>query len=79
MKRPLVPLALALALASSGCYGSYSAFHALHKWNGQATESRVANSFIHFGLYIIPVYELAWIGDWIIFNNVEFFTNTPVF
>ena len=80
MKR-IAPLAVVAALATSqvGCYGSYSAFNKLHKWNGGATGSKVANSAIHFGLWILPVYELCIIGDWLIFNNVEFLTGNAVF
>ena len=76
--RRLAPLALAAALAA-GCYGSYSAVHAIHHWNGQITQSKYTNSLIHFGLWVIPVYELVAFGDFLIFNNVEFFTGKPVF
>jgi hypothetical protein len=69
----------ALATSQTGCYGSYSAFHKVHRWNGTATTSKVTNSLIHVGLYVIPVYELVLLGDVIIFNNVEFLTGSPVF
>jgi len=78
MKRTLAPLALAAVLAS-GCIGSYSAFNSLHNWNEHATSSKVGNSFIHFALWIIPAYELFLLGDWLIFNNVEYFSGEPVF
>lgn len=80
MKR-LAPLLIVGALATSqaGCYGSYGAFNKVHKWNGGATGSKVTNSVIHFGLWVIPVYELCLLGDWLIFNNIEFITGTPVF
>lgn len=77
MKR-LASLAVVAALAT-GCYGSFGAFHAVHNWNGHATGNRIANSFLHFGMWIIPVYELTILGDLIIFNNVEFATGTPMF
>jgi hypothetical protein len=75
----LAPLLLASALVTTGCYGSYGAFEAVHHWNGHATGNRVANSAIHLGLWILPVYELTLLGDFLIFNNVEFITGTPVF
>jgi hypothetical protein len=80
MKR-LAPLLIVGALATSqaGCYGSYGAFKTVHKWNGRATGNKLANSAIHLGLWILPVYELCIIGDWLIFNNIEFITGTPVF
>lgn len=80
MKRlaPVV-LALTLASASAGCYGSYSAFNSVHKWNANVTGSKITNSIIHFALWVIPVYELVIVGDFLIFNNVEFVTDKPVF
>jgi hypothetical protein len=79
MKR-IVPLVLLAALATQpACYGSYGAMKAVNRWNGQVTGSKVANSFIHFGLWVIPVYELALLGDFFIFNNIEFLTGTRMF
>lgn len=72
-------LVLALAIMLAGCYGSYSAFHAVHKWNGHATGNRPANSAIHLGLWIVPVYEVCLVGDFFIFNTVEFVSGAPVF
>lgn len=80
MKR-LAPLVLAAALASTqaGCYGSYSATKTLNRWNGTVTNSNIGNSAVHLGLWILPVYPLAILGDFFIFNTVEFFNGTPVF
>jgi len=68
-----------IAALATGCYGSFGAFNAVHGWNGHATGNRIANSFIHAGLWIVPVYELTILGDLIIFNTVEFATGTPMF
>ncbi len=80
MKR-IAPLVVAAALAASqaGCYGSYGASKALNRWNGTVTGDRIANSVIHFGLWVVPVYPLAFVGDFLIFNNIEFLTGNPVF
>lgn len=77
----LAPLALVATLAATqpACYGSYSAFHAVHKWNGGASSNKVVRSVIHFGLWVLPVYELTLLGDFFIFNTVEFLTDKPVF
>lgn len=81
MKKLVAPIILATAIsaAAPACYGSYGAFNSVHKWNGKVTNSKVTNSLIHFALWIIPVYELAFLGDFLIFNNVEFITDKPVF
>lgn len=80
MKR-LAPLVLATALTAAlpGCYGSYGATKALNRWNGTVSSDRIARSAVHLGLWIIPVYPLAFVGDFLIFNNVEFLTGHPVF
>lgn len=76
----LAPILVAAALAAQpACYGSYGAFNAVHTWNGHATNSRLANSAIHFGLWILPLYELSLLGDFLIFNNIEFLTGDRVF
>jgi hypothetical protein len=80
MKNRALSIVLASTLAlSAGCYGSYGAFNQLHRWNDTATASPVANSFIHFGLWLIPVYPLALVGDWLIFNNIEYVTGSNPF
>ncbi|MGE0399666.1 MAG: DUF3332 family protein [Kofleriaceae bacterium] len=78
MRRTLAATALAVALASSasGCYGTYQATKKVNAWNGRVTGNKVANSLIHFGLWIIPVYELCIAGDFLIFNNIEFITGS---
>ncbi|MFN0245391.1 MAG: DUF3332 family protein [Kofleriaceae bacterium] len=78
MRRTLATTALALALASSsaGCYGTYQATKKVNAWNGQATNSKVANSLIHFGFWVLPVYPICLVADFLIFNNVEFLTGS---
>jgi hypothetical protein len=81
MKR-LAPLLLVSALAASqpACYGSYGAFKAVNRWNGHITGSKIGNSVIHFLFWIpLPVYPLAILGDFFIFNTVEFATGNRVF
>lgn len=78
MRRTLASatLALALASASTGCYGTYQATKRVNAWNGHATGSKVANSLIHFGFWVLPVYPICILGDFLIFNNVEFLTGS---
>lgn len=64
----------ALVMGTAGCYGSYSATKKLHRWNGDATDNKFANSAIHLGLIIIPVYPLLLVGDLLVFNTVEVLT-----
>lgn len=81
MKRiaPLVLAAALLAGAGTGCYGSFSASKKLHAWNGKVSSNVVVREAVFLGLVIIPVYELAVIGDAIIFNTIEFATGSNPF
>lgn len=74
----IMALSLTAALAT-GCYGSYGAFNAVHRWNGHATGNKVANSAIHLGLWVLPVYPICLLGDFLVFNNIEFITGQPMF
>ena len=58
----------------SSCLGSYSAFNNLRDWNDGATDSKFVDNLIFWGLNIIPVYGLFFLGDTIIFNVIEFWT-----
>jgi hypothetical protein len=81
MKRlaPALLLTAAIAASQPACYGSYSAFHAVHRWNGHASGNKIVNSAIHLGLWIIPVYPLLLTADFLVFNTVEFVTDKRVF
>jgi len=69
-------LSAVLATTAAGCYGSYAAARKLHTWNGTVASSKVGRSAVHLALWIVPVYELAIVGDFFIFNNVEFLTGS---
>jgi len=71
MKKVTLALILALGLGVS-CVGPYNAFNGVSSWNSRATESKWLNELIHIGLWIIPVYPLAVVGDYLIFNSIEF-------
>ena len=71
--------AAACSLFLASCYGQFALTRKLYTWNGQATGNVVANSVIFWGLLIIPVYEILWLGDFLIFNTVEAATGTNPF
>jgi len=74
----IVLLAATTALMS-GCYGSFALTSKLHKWNGQVSNSKFVNELVFFGLCIIPAYEIACLGDALIFNSIEFWGgNNPI-
>ena len=67
---------LAAAVPSTGCFGQFGATRKIAAWNDHVTESKVGRSVVMWGLLVIPVYELAAIGDIFIFNPIEFFSGS---
>lgn len=76
MKKTIVCIALSSSLLFSSCLGSFSAFNNLKEWNQNVSNSRFVNNLIFWGLNIIPVYGLFFIGDTIIFNVIEFWSGS---
>jgi hypothetical protein len=74
MKKLAIALTLCALMIGTSCVGSYRAFNSLASWNTRASDSKWLNELINLGLYIIPVYELFFIGDMLIFNSLEFWT-----
>jgi hypothetical protein len=78
LRRRLVPLAAAVALVSfagTGCYGKFALVKKVYDWNG-TIENKFLRSLVMFAFVIIPVYELSSLGDYIIFNVIEFWGGT---
>ena len=76
MKKPIVAVALAASLLFSSCLGSFQAFNNLKEWNQGVSDSKWVNNLIFWGLNIIPVYALFFVGDTIIFNVIEFWSGS---
>ncbi|MFT7485228.1 MAG: hypothetical protein ACI9F9_001075 [Candidatus Paceibacteria bacterium] len=72
IKKTATGAVLALALAAPSCMGPNNAFNSLNNWNATATEQNWLNEVIFIGLNVIPVYALAYMGDVVIFNTIDF-------
>jgi hypothetical protein len=71
-RKLLVPALIAATLATTtGCYGEFAATRKIYGWNSHVSGNKIVNSAVMWGLIIIPVYELASLGDIIIFNPIE--------
>lgn len=78
-KLTAIVLLTATSVMMSGCYGSFSLVSRLHDWNGNVSQKKFVNELIFFGLCIIPAYEIACLGDALIFNSIEFWGgNNPI-
>ncbi|HEX6812259.1 MAG TPA: DUF3332 family protein [Planctomycetota bacterium] len=66
--------ALAACLTTSSCLGPNNAFNSLQTWNSKLSETKWVNEAAFLGLNIIPVYPIFLLGDYFVFNSVEFWT-----
>ncbi|MBC9795190.1 DUF3332 domain-containing protein [Sinomicrobium weinanense] len=76
MKKLLLCSVLSLSLLCSSCLGSFSAFNNLKDWNHTISDSKFVNNLVFWGLNIIPVYGLFFLGDALIFNVIEFWSGS---
>ena len=74
MKKLFLCSALCATLLFTSCLGSYSAFNNLREWNDGVTSNKFLDNLIFWGLNIIPVYGLFFVGDTLIFNVIEFWS-----
>ena len=76
MKKTVICIALSSTLLFSSCLGSFQAFNNLKDWNHEISDSKFVNNLVFWGLNIIPVYGLFFLGDMIIFNVIEFWSGS---
>ena len=62
---------LGLAMFASGCYGPFNLTRRVHQWNSQVGDKWV-QEMMFIVLVWAPVYELAALGDAVLFNTIEF-------
>lgn len=75
MKKGLIAISLAAAIALCGCYGSFALTKKLHDWNGTLGNKWI-NSCVHFVLWVIPVYGICIWVDYLVLNSIEFWTGS---
>ena len=76
MKKVISCLILSCAILFSSCLGSFRAFNNLKDWNQGLTDSKFLDNLIFWGLNIVPVYGLFFLGDALIFNVIEFWSGS---
>lgn len=73
-RRRLGALAVAVALVSNGCFGSFNLTRKLYQWNDQISQDKWIKELIFIVLVWVPVYGLAGLGDAVLFNTIEFWS-----
>lgn len=77
--RKMTTAVLAAAMLQTGCFGSFELIKGLYGFNSDVSSNKFVREVVFLGLVILPVYELAFLGDALIFNTLEFWTgDNPV-
>jgi hypothetical protein len=72
MKKQLTAAALTLSLLTASCLGPNNAFNSIHNWNARVTDSDALKEVLFLGMVIIPVYPITLLGDYLIFNTIDY-------
>jgi len=67
-----------LLCATLGCCGKFPITKSVYKFNREVSEDKYITSFVFWGLVILPVYKFAMIGDAIVCNPIEFWTEKEI-
>ena len=66
--------AVALSLLP-GCLGPNNAHNSVRNWNATLADEDWIEEIVFLGFHIIPVYQLAYLGDVLIFNTIDYWTD----
>jgi hypothetical protein len=72
IKKSILAGAITIGLLAPGCLGPNNAHDSLRNWNATATSYNWLNEVIYWGLNIIPVYGLFYLGDQVVFNTIAY-------
>ena len=74
-KSLLVCTVLAGSILFTSCIGSFKLWGGLKDWN-ESVGNKFVNELVFIALHIVPVYEIAYLGDLLIFNSIEFWSGS---
>jgi Domain of unknown function (DUF3332) len=74
MNKKLIAASLTLSLTGASCMGTNNAFNSLMTWNADVSKENWLNEILFVGMVIIPVYQIALLGDVVVFNTAEYWT-----
>ena len=74
MKKSLIAGALLLGLAGSSCLGPDNLYRSVKHWNAGLSDKDWINETVFIGMLIVPVYQIAMLGDLVIFNTVSYWS-----
>jgi len=69
-----------ILLSATGCFGKFALTRKVYQWNesiaGDDLGGKFVKTLVMYGLFIVPVYEVAGTIDFIILNLIEFWTGS---
>lgn len=68
--------AVAVALMTSGCFGSFNLVRKVYKFNQEVSSEKWVRELAYLLMSYIPVYGVAGLADSLIFNSIEFWTGS---
>jgi len=76
MRKLVMSVALAAAILSTSCLGSFHAVTSLKHWNDSVSDNKFVNNVLFWAMNIVPVYGLFVLGDAVVFNLIEFWSGS---
>lgn len=61
-----------IGIFSTGCFGGFELIKKVYNWNDGLSDSKFVKTLVFYLLNIIPVYGVAGMLDFVIFNLIEF-------
>jgi hypothetical protein len=68
-------LGAAMLIQLQGCYGNFNLTRKVYAWNGSLGDKWI-KSVVMFVLFVIPVYGVAGLVDYVLLNTIEFWTGS---
>jgi hypothetical protein len=78
MKKSLLAATLVLGLCSSSCLGPDNLHNSVKNWNAELSTEDWVNEVVFIALVIIPVYQVSWLLDVVVFNTIGYWTGKDV-
>lgn len=76
MKSKAVLAAATLSLLGSSCLGPNNAYNSIRNWNAGLSDQDWVDELAFLGLNILPVYGLAYFGDVLVFNTIDYWSGS---
>lgn len=76
MRKLVMCVALAAAVLSTSCLGSFHAVSSLKQWNDGISDNKFVNNLLFWAMTIVPVYPIFVLGDVVVFNLIEFWSGS---